>query len=384
MALTDKLTAIADAIRGKTGTSDKLTLDAMPTAISNIETGGGGSGDSPFTTEDFTFTGSLANFNAGGGMDGLLTKAKNEKLLSFKDITDLDTAFRYSSFDFGDMSIPLAGEKVSATGNSNGFGTPFRYYQGKALPKLTGKWAPVSGMKQSWFGDLPYIKNFDGVFDDVDWSLLDSNMTNATYNCVRDICYQNNRMRKAIPSSVLKHFDSTNTWGNIALYPFDYCYALDEVTDFPVFNNKFYRMQMSLRNCARLKRFTFETNPDGSPIVVTDWQYNSVIDFTTAGSGSGYSGYVDNPKVIYTDADYALYKDDPNACPIYQAHNRYNHDSAVETINSLPDASAVTGYTHTIKFLGNAGSATDGGAINTLTEAEIAVATAKGWTVTLS
>lgn len=36
-----KLTAIADAIRGKTGKSDALTLDAMPTEIAGIETGGG-------------------------------------------------------------------------------------------------------------------------------------------------------------------------------------------------------------------------------------------------------------------------------------------------------------------------------------------------------
>lgn len=64
----------------------------------------------------------------------------------------------------------------------------------------------------------------------------------------------------------------------------------------------------------------------------------------------------------------------------------YNHDSAVETINSLPDTSAYlasAGGTNTIKFKGASGSATAGGAINTLTEAEIAVATAKGWTVTL-
>lgn len=373
------LTAIGDAIRGKEGTTELVPVTDMATRITSLPSGGGG--EDVFTAEDFTFTGSLNNFNRGGGMDGLLTKAKNENLLSFKDITDLETAFGYSSFDFSDMNIFLAGEKVSST---SGLGSPFRYYQGKALPKLTGKWAPVSGMKQYWFADLPYIKNFDGVFDDVDWSLLDANMPNDTYNCVRDVMQSNSRMRKAIPSSVLKHFDSTNTWGNIALYPFDYCYALDEVTDFPVFNNKFYRMQMSLRYCARLKRFTFETNPDGSPIVVTDWQYNSVIDFSTSGSGGGYSSYVDNPKEIRTDADYALYKDDPDACPVYQSYSRYNHDSAVETINSLPDASAVTGYTHTIKFLGNAGSSTDGGAINTLTTEEIAVAAAKGWTVTLS
>ena len=42
MALTDKLAAIADAIRGKTGGTDALTLDQMATEIATIETGGGG------------------------------------------------------------------------------------------------------------------------------------------------------------------------------------------------------------------------------------------------------------------------------------------------------------------------------------------------------
>lgn len=39
MALTDKLTAIADAIRAKTGGSASLTLPQMATEISNIQTG---------------------------------------------------------------------------------------------------------------------------------------------------------------------------------------------------------------------------------------------------------------------------------------------------------------------------------------------------------
>ena len=42
MALTDKLTAAADAIPEKGGTSELLTLDGMVEAISAIETGGGG------------------------------------------------------------------------------------------------------------------------------------------------------------------------------------------------------------------------------------------------------------------------------------------------------------------------------------------------------
>ena len=41
MALTDKLTAIADAIRSKTGSTEELTLDAMVAAIAGIEAGGG-------------------------------------------------------------------------------------------------------------------------------------------------------------------------------------------------------------------------------------------------------------------------------------------------------------------------------------------------------
>ena len=39
MALTDKLTAIADAIRSKTGSTETMTLDEMVTAIANITTG---------------------------------------------------------------------------------------------------------------------------------------------------------------------------------------------------------------------------------------------------------------------------------------------------------------------------------------------------------
>lgn len=42
MALIDKLTAIADTIRAKTGKTDGLTLDQMPTEIEGIQSGGGG------------------------------------------------------------------------------------------------------------------------------------------------------------------------------------------------------------------------------------------------------------------------------------------------------------------------------------------------------
>lgn len=42
MALADKLTAIADAIREKTGKADSLTLEQMPVDIRSITGSGGG------------------------------------------------------------------------------------------------------------------------------------------------------------------------------------------------------------------------------------------------------------------------------------------------------------------------------------------------------
>ena len=61
MALTNKLTAIANAIREKTGSTNKLTLDEMPTAISNISSGG----DLP--EEAFNITGDCTYRFANGG-----------------------------------------------------------------------------------------------------------------------------------------------------------------------------------------------------------------------------------------------------------------------------------------------------------------------------
>lgn len=71
----------------------------------------------------------------------------------------------------------------------------------------------------------------------------------------------------------------------------------------------------------------------------------------------------------------------------YAKDSVYNHDSAVETINSLPDTSAYlaeAGGTNTITFYRDQGANTEGGAIGNLTAEEIAVAAAKGWTVAFS
>ena len=115
---------------------------------------------------------------------------------------------------------------------------------------------------------------------------------------------------------------------------------------------------------------------------------SQIIDVTVLGIGYRYDKedpeYFPIDKEIKDDATYQALKDDPDAWTKMPEYSFYNHDSAVETINSLPDTStylAEAGGTNTIKFKGNSGSKTDGGAINTMTAEEIAVAAAKGWTV---
>ena len=72
MALTNKLTAIADSIRAKTGSTNKLTLDEMPTAISNISSGGG---DIP--AEAFNITGNCDYRFANAGWDWFINNYGN-------------------------------------------------------------------------------------------------------------------------------------------------------------------------------------------------------------------------------------------------------------------------------------------------------------------
>ena len=142
--------------------------------------------------------------------------------------------------------------------------------------------------------------------------------------------------------------------------------------------------------CYRVKDIIFATQEDGSPYVRNyksqTLTLSTYVGYSKAKSSIlNYNSGITADKEVTDDASYAALKNDPDWFTCDVAYSRYNHDSAVNTINSLPDTSAylaTAGGTNTIKFTGAAGSATDGGAINTLTEEEIAVATAKGWTVT--
>jgi hypothetical protein len=226
-----------------------------------------------------------------------------------------------------------------------------------------------------------------------DWSYMES-QTSASAGSRQSMFYSCYSLR-SIPIGFLNH-NNKNLRYTYSYFcnGFNSAYALDELLNLPLPYTSEYTSDTfsnTFMYCRRLKNLTFALQEDGTPYVMK-WKSQNINLSNELGWSSGetyilnFNSGITADKEVKDDAGYQALKDDPDWWTRNVAYSRYNHDSAVATINSLPDTSAYLaekGGTNTIKFKGAAGSATDGGAINTLTEEEIAVATAKGWTVTL-
>lgn len=163
------------------------------------------------------------------------------------------------------------------------------------------------------------------------------------------------------------------------------CYALNGIYNLPILPISFTFGSTSFSHL-RAKDLIFETNEDGSAKTAANW--NGVnLDLGTYPIGVttnrnnvlNYNSGITADKEVTDNATYQALKDDPDWFTCKYDYSRYDHDSAVRTINSLPDVTG--GNNNIITFRGQCGALTDGGAISTLTEEEIAVAAAKGWTV---
>ena len=255
------------------------------------------------------------------------------------------------------------------------------------LPKIIGKPSSIGNLFSNC-KKLEYIP--EEFYKDIDWGYFDNNSATSGKSSMFRDC---NALR-SVPLELLKHnVINTSNYSSYLYNGFTRCYALDELRDLPLSfivrgwtNNGFYS---TFENCYRLKAITFELN-EGQPLVLKlKNQTINLGNWIGYASGTSYITdytYLTKETEIRDDATYQALKNNPDSWTCFSQYSRYNHDSAVETINSLPDTSAylaANGGTNTISFRGDAGSLTDGGAINTLTEAEIAVAAAKGWTVSL-
>ena len=374
MALTDKLTAIGDAIRGKTGGTDLLTLDGMVTAINGISTGGG----TTLPPEAYVITGDCSQRFQRNGWNWFINNYGSQ--VTTNNITNCNQMFNYSSEI---TTIPFS---INCDSTVNYISCDSMFYgcaQLTTLPEITIKPSSVSSM----FYNCAYLREIpDSYSETFDFTYLNSHNNANRFTFVG--CYS---LRK-IPSGFLKKIYNLSTAAYQLIYysSFGNCFSLDEIVGLPVApaeisNNAFYD---TFKDCSRAKNIIFDTNEDGTA-KTAQWK-EQIINMDTVGVADGsffileYNSGITANKEVKNDATYATLKNDPDWFTLKVAYSRYNKTSAIATINSLPDTSAyiaANGGTNTIKFKGEAGSATDGGAIDTMTEEQIAVATAKGWVV---
>ena len=367
--LTDKLTNIANAIRQKGGTTEKLTLDAMPTAISALSTGGGGV---EIPDEIFVISGDCSYWDYGGNWDSFISAYANK--WSTNNIASGISMFNRSKLE----TIPF---ELNFTNSTCDCGNLF---YGCINLKTIGKIVNMYPGNMSYMFYNCYKLRYLPQFENINLTYFQTYAYSNGSSMVRD-CYS----LRSIPEDLLKQLYQsklTSVYNSIFYNNFTHCYALDEIKGLnpqtgTITSNLF---NGAFESCFRLKNIVFAIQEDGTPYIV-NWKNQNINLSLTVGYASNnapilnYNSGITADKEVVDDATYQALKNDADWFTCSIAYSRYNHDSAVATINTLPDTSA-TG-TNTIKFKGQAGALTDGGAINTLTTQEIAVATAQGWTV---
>lgn len=370
----EHLIAIGNAIRSKNGTEETYKPSEMAAAIRSIEGGGSGGGSSEIVLK-------------GNCQYALAAPAWAENLDNIKtqDITDATYMF-YDNTSLIEPNITLNGAENSEIKST------YMFYDCENLKDLSNlKFNNyLAGATENMFRNCYNLRTLPTDLSGwIDWR-------EGKQTANRSGMFRNCYSLRSIPNGFLHGYStSVISTGSYSFYAgaFQYCYSLDEIVNIPVLTTGVSKMESNMfsntfSNCSRVKDIIFEDCPDS-----VRW-HNQVIDL------SSYVGYFNGSNKAFEIADnynsgivghvdsdimYNLSKDSPNwfASDVY--YSRYNHDSAVRTINSLPDAGvwvSSNGNPNTIKFKNGSGLNTDGGSVSSLTDAEIAVAAAKGWTVT--
>ena len=395
------LTAIGDAIRGKEGTTDLVPVNDMATRISAIQGGG-----SDIEVEPIVLTGDCSyTLGAGGPIAAAFIDLFPDKV-STKDVTNASAMFRYCKLETIPFEINLGANRSVPLSYCFTYATNL-----KNIPNITCNNPPSYFSIEQLFNqcnsleNLPYIYNArpeglqyvfaacrrlraipEDYFDTWNFSRVKTyNYSSCSY--LFDGCYS----LREVPSKLFGYLDDrviTSPYNSLYYCLFRNCYSLNKAVNLPVYDLAYTGniFSSTFSSCYMLSKVIFKTNDDGTPKIASKWK-SQTIDL------SSYVGYAPYPtyltshnsgitadKKVTDDTTYQALKNDPDWFAATLAYSKYNHDSAVETINSLPDTSA-SGGTNTIKFKKTSGANTDGGAVDNLTAEEIAVAAAKGWTV---
>ena len=301
------------------------------------------------------------------------------KIKGTNNISSISNMFNGSDVETIDYSLNLA------TSNRSIFARSVfeNCYNLKKIPDIIGLGSAALESTDKLFFNCSLIKEIP-----ISWENI--NYTSQGYNSSRAQMFQNCYNLRKISENLIKKLNMkkvTYYFYGLGYNGFYYCNTLEEIRGFAIpnpdstvssnlFKDIFYY-------CNRLKNLIFleeegtRGNLQGQTI-----DLRNKIGYITSLTGD-FPSLVDKSEfdLITDDESYQRFKNSENSFACSIEYSRYNHDSAVRTINSLPDLSGNTGAANTIIFKGEAGSRTDGGAINTMTEEEIAVATAKGWVV---
>ena len=369
------LTGIGDAIRGKNGTSDLIPVIALADAITNLPTGGGGL-PSAITT-------AFSYFNYGGHNDWICDL---EQPITFTQ----DSATSVSSFFTNSMAVDAS----KLTFVFKGYPSTQMFSGCNAIRKLPNIYVSNKTTSSSLNQMFNYCRNLRNI--PVDYlkrksatgELLGDTWFTSLNGNNNTFIFRGCWSLRNIPDLTGIYYSASN--GNYSQM-FQDCSCLDEITTFIMpmstsVTTTTNRFSNTFDKCGRLKRLVFPTQADGSPYVCS-WS-NQTIDLSvyvgyaiSADNVIGYNSGCTADDCVNDATTYQALKDNEDYWTMDVNYSRYNYISALETINSLPDCSAAG--TNTIKFKAGSGALTDGGAVDNLTEAEIAIAAAKGWTVTL-
>ena len=400
----ETLTNIGSAIRERTGKTDLIAPGDMPAEIRAIV----GGSDPVIQRLDITSNGT---YNVYDGVDGFAPVVVNVPQDGAPTDSELivqgPSSYKFANGGW-DWFIRKYGNRMTTTELWNAdymfMGTsltsipfdlnfqsdysspmPFMFSSAmslETLPKVNGvKPGATNGMFQfCWrLREIP-----EDWCDTWDWSEIDG----STYSSAnaRDSMFSECCSLRTFPKVLISHENPlrNSVYGSLYYSLFSNCYSLDAVNDLYVIPAKLTSNMFGsdfLKNCHRVKSFTFapiEGTVDWSNQTINLWYLGYAPNTNAVGNIVKYNSGIYGDKQVSDAETYAALKDDPDWFSASPSYGRYNHDSAVETINSLP---ATTGTSCLLQLNGTLGSSTDGGAINTLTEEEIAVATAKGWTV---
>lgn len=379
----ETLVNIADAIREKTKSTQTYYPSAMSEAIKNIQTEGA---DLPSSVFDIRLDGSYRFY--GDGWNWFIDMFGDKINVVIGGSTEEGKGYTgngISMFEKNPLRKIPFDININTVYSNIDLSSMFKNSGIESVPKINIVKYPEHQLATN-------ISSTEGLFEGCDYlkevnsediKINFSYMNGTTFSSFSNFFYGCYRLRK-IDSEFLKNLYSKASYSNsIYYYGLKNCYVLNELVKLPVQQAKFTSNAFAnFSGLYRVKDIIFDTQEDGSPYKV-DWSKQALKIEVATGYGPtsfNFNQYGDDLIIVTNQEEYEQYKNTDNWCSTDQNYSRYNHDSAVRTINSLPDVSG--GSSNTLTLLQGSGKNTDGGQVGNLTEEEIAVATSKGWTIT--